>query len=766
MSNPASLRVMWLLNHTSAPNFEIPMLKSIGINQIFLPKIFPADPSFRSANVDYSEDVHLNIPPDDLEILNKTDWYAGGSRQAWMIANRYFDVVFLILYSADALAYAGKYFKGSIVLRAFGTVMPMTYGKILAYYGIAPVVKKLSKRFNFGEAYPHLADIEATYLRDRRCYLPLGMKNSAPKNSWTGDDCRIIFVCPDIGFNPYYKEIYESFCDGFKGLPYVIAGAQPIYVDDPNVLGFVSAEQHANNMIQSRVMFYHSREPNHIHYHPFEAIQVGMPLVFMGGGMLDRMGGIKLPGRCETIREARKKIERILNDDRVLIESIRSSQTALLDAMNPENCVDAWRTGLGRIAAGLAEAQAQQALRPIVTKRKRVAVVLPVGYRGGSLRGALLLAKALHVGSRQAGEPAEVVFLHLDDPSVYSNSDFDDMPEGVQRRSFKWRCLQASEARRAMRYAGFPEWEPTSNQYIVPDDGIQQLQDCDLWLVISDRLSCPLLPLKPSVLMVYDYLQRYEAVVPRGADQPFLMAARAASRVLVTTDFTWRDATQYGGLEPRKVRRVPMLAPEFPILRKERNVGLRASSDYFVWTTNAALHKNHVNAARALEIYYSEFDGTLGCQITGVNTQGMLSGGAPHLQEMADIFKRSNVLSDRVEWCGELPDGAYRDLLGRALFLWHAGSIDNGTFSVVEAACLGVPSLSSDYPAMREMNVQFGLNLAWMDAKSPRNMAEQLKRMEREATTRRDGLPTLQQLADQDVEALARPYWEEVRACL
>jgi hypothetical protein len=24
----------------------------------------------------------------------------------------------------------------------------------------------------------------------------------------------------------------------------------------------------------------------------------------------------------------------------------------------------------------------------------------------------------------------------------------------------------------------------------------------------------------------------------------------------------------------------------------------------------------------------------------------------------------------------------------------------------------------------------------------------------------------LQQLADQDVEALARPYWEEVRACL
>jgi len=56
MNKCRPLRVMWLLNHTSARKFEIPMLKSIGLNEIFLPKSFPLDPAFRSASIDWSED--------------------------------------------------------------------------------------------------------------------------------------------------------------------------------------------------------------------------------------------------------------------------------------------------------------------------------------------------------------------------------------------------------------------------------------------------------------------------------------------------------------------------------------------------------------------------------------------------------------------------------------------------------------------------------------------------------------------------------------
>jgi hypothetical protein len=98
--------------------------------------------------------------------------------------------------------------------------------------------------------------------------------------------------------------------------------------------------------------------------------------------------------------------------------------------------------------------------------------------------------------------------------------------------------------------------------------------------------------------------------------------------------------------------------------------------------------------------------------------------------------------------------------------LWHAGRIDNGTFSVVEAAHLGVPSLSGDYPAMREFDAQFGLNLSWMDAYSPNDMAQQLKMMEAEAMTFRERLPSAERLATQSVEQLAGAYWHAVRECL
>ena len=56
-------------------NSKFPMLKSIGITEIFLPKIIPADHNFRSASVDFSEDGNLTIPADDLAILNGADWY-------------------------------------------------------------------------------------------------------------------------------------------------------------------------------------------------------------------------------------------------------------------------------------------------------------------------------------------------------------------------------------------------------------------------------------------------------------------------------------------------------------------------------------------------------------------------------------------------------------------------------------------------------------------------------------------------------------------
>lgn len=761
---PRKLRAMWLLNHSSARRFEIPMLKQVGIDEIFLPKRYPNDPGFRSASVDWSEDAHLSIPAEDLALLNAADWYAGASLQAWEVANRHFDVLFFIVADTRLLPQIAKRFNGLAIWRTYGLQRPASYDGVLAQLGgngeLRRAIDLLGNRLVFGEAYAHLADNEPDYLRKRRLHLPLGLAHRAAEQPWEGADRRILFVCPDLAFNSYYAEIYKRFEADFGDLPHAVAGAQPIRTELPHVLGFVSAQEHARNMTQSRVMYYHSDEPNHIHYHPFEAVSAGMPLVFMAGGMLDRMGGENLPGRCRTVAEARAKLERILDNDRALIDSIRASQPVLLKAMDPQHCEPAWHSGFAQLRKQLATLRTEQATRPAPTRRKRIAVCLPIVYGGGTLRGAQLLAQALHLGSRQSGEDADILLLHPDSPE-YADSAFADCPAYIRRRPFNWRVLSAAEARRAMRYAGHTDWSPLAERYAVIDDGIQQLQDCDLWLLVSDRVSIPVLPLKPIVVMVYDYLQRYENILPNGADSAFLNLARHAGRVLVTTEFSRQDALQYAGIEASRVCKVPMLAPSF---EPQESPPQRNGRDYFLWTTNAALHKNHERATQALQIYYEELDGQLACWISGQATELLLGDAHPHLQAMAQLFQRSKALRKRVKWKGRMSEDGYRQALAGARFLWHPTRIDNGTFSVVEAAQLGVPALSSDYPAMHEVSAQFDLSLHWMDADDPRDMAEGLKYMEQHAHAQ--PLPDADSLAGQRVEALAGAYWQGVRECL
>lgn len=757
-------RVMWLLNHGAARRFEVDMLKRIGICEVFLPKKFPDDPAFRSASVDASEDAHLTIPQEDLAILNAADWYRGPAAEVWEIANRYFDVLFFVPHYPDVLKNIARHFKGAVVLRAYGMLQGTSYSQILhgaLRHETDAIIRKMGKRFFFAQAYEHLYQAESDILASRSLFLPLGLEDCRVKNQWRGNEKKLLFICPDIGFNPYYRGVYKTFIEAFKGIPHAIGGAQPVRVNDPNVTGFVDRATHDERLNGMRAMFYHSTEPNHVHYHPFEAVRSGMPLVFMAEGMLDRLGGRDLPGRCETLKEARRKVEQLLEGDEALANGIRESQVKLLAKMRPDYCEPAWRSGFHRIQEALANER--RTMAPARKKKTRIAVIVPVSYRGGSLNGAKLLAQAVQSGAREAGDDVEIVFAHLDDESNYSPDAFADLPASIKRRPFKWELLSREQAYRAMAYAGL-EHEMTASTYQVPEDGIKQFMDCDLWIIVSDRLRYPILPLRPYALMVYDYLQRYQPLLEQSLNNTFIRAAHGAERVFVTTDFTRHDALQFAGLPERRVVKLPMLAPRLDAALPHRTE--KKTHPYFIWTTNLAPHKNHENAFRALSLYYDRYEGQLSCRVTGVGTEELFRRKLAHLAPLGKIMEHSPGLKRRLHLLGELPEHVYQSQVAGAVFLWHAGWIDNGTFSVVEAGQLGVPALSSDYPAMREIDHQFGLHLNWMDAHDPDDMARQLKRMESVSSTSRMG-PSVQKLhAGQLSSRLTSAYWDAVRECL
>jgi glycosyltransferase involved in cell wall biosynthesis len=735
------------------------MLKRIGVQEIFLPKKIPADPTFRSASIDWSEDANLSIPSEDLAILNAADWYDDPGLAAWKIASQHFDAAFFILLKSGFFKSMMRHFRGAKIWRAYG-LPKISYHDLLTLVSgrEGTIWPPTADNLWMGQAQEHLSDIEPHYIARNAIYLPAGMANAEVWDRWTGEDKRILFVCPDLAFNDFFQEIYRDFKRTFDGLPYVVAGAQPIAVQDSHVLGYVPKEQHERHMRELRVMYYHSTEPNHIHYHPFEAVRAGMPLVFMAGGLLDRLGGFDLPGRCKTPKEARKKVTRILKGDRGLIEDIRRSQQRLLTPLTAERCEPIWRTNFQKILRKLEETVTD--LSPLRGK-KRIAVILPVEYRGGSLRGAMLLARAILAGSRADGDDTEVVFAHVDIPRSYPKEMFEDLPDSIGRRPYSWRIMSHADAVRACEYAGLPG-SLADGEYVMPDDGIKQFTDCDLWIVVSDRLSYPLLPLRPYLLMVYDYVQRYERAYDDKANQRFVRRAQAAEAVLVTTEFTARDARQFAGIPTKRIRKVPMLAPK-PSGEVKSPPDQADLARYFIWTSNLAPHKNHENAFKALRLYYEKYDGTLDCRITGVDTRDMLKRDAPHLNMLREIRRASRAMKENLKFEGELSDQNFWMAVKGAAFLWHPGRVDNGAFSVVEAAHLHVPSLSSDYPAMREMNDQFQLNLTWMDPDDPDDMARKLKQMETDLEMARSNLPSPEVLAGQSVDRLAGAYWKVIR---
>jgi glycosyltransferase involved in cell wall biosynthesis len=360
------------------------------------------------------------------------------------------------------------------------------------------------------------------------------------------------------------------------------------------------------------------------------------------------------------------------------------------------------------------------------------------------------------------GDDIEVVFGHLDDPVCYPKEAFEHLPASIKRRPYRWRNVPREEAVRACTYAGLNS-SLAHQAYQAPDDGISQFADCDLWIFISDRLETPVLPVRPYILMVYDYLQRYQTPFDDDdTNQKLVARAHAAEAVMVTTTFTAGDARQFAGIPAKKIRKVPMLAPEF-FANEEQGRPEGNMDAFFLWTSNLTPHKNHENAFKALRLYYEKYGGSLKCHVTGVGTRELLKRNAPHLTALRDIRSSSAALKRHLKIQGELPDQTYQAQLGRAAFLWHPGRIDNGTFAVVEAAHLGVPALSSDYPAMREIDKQFSLHLIWMDPDDPEHMARQLKRMEAELDTLRHRLPTAEQLAGQSVDRLAGTYWSVIK---
>ena len=342
-------RVLWLHTHSKWREFEIPMLNSLGYEVWTAKKMT----GLRSESADFSCDDHLTLSAETLNRLNDIDFHSGVvSPEAVRDMNDNFCAAFIPPHDPFVIKAILAKFTGKIILRVPGREHPKTYTEQITEF--LPTIQRLGSRFWFSTAPPggfnfkrdDMAVIEGPVLRDQSMLLPLGFSPTYSPDVWTGGGGNMVFFCPEINSNPYYTDIYKKFVRDFSDVPYVIGGTQQVPVVDPRVLGFIPRKDLDSVMRRSEIMFYHSREPRHCHYHPFEAMAMGMPVVYMNGGILERIGGRDQPGGCDTIEQARTKVIRLARGDADLSDNIRVRQREISETMTFEACKKSWQDRL------------------------------------------------------------------------------------------------------------------------------------------------------------------------------------------------------------------------------------------------------------------------------------------------------------------------------------------------------------------------------------------------------------------------------------
>ena len=133
---------------------------------------------------------------------------------------------------------------------------------------------------------------------------------------------------------------------------------------------------------------------------------------------------------------------------------------------------------------------------------------------------------------------------------------------------------------------------------------------------------------------------------------------------------------------------------------------------------------------------------------------------------MRTQIQETQFLKDHLFIKGNISKSEYYNLLSCCEFLFHPGYGDNGNASVYDAACCGVTSLVSDYPAMRYMLDFIKAPVEFTDPFSSEKMAVGLLRMENGMSKRLNAILIGRSIKEADYHHQAKILYSIVREML
>lgn len=490
-------RVLWLLNHETLSKFELPLLVELGF-EVFTPKTVDSSVIEWSGSITYDYDKTLSLEQEVIDRLNTINFYKDGiDKETINLINEHFDIA-LCMFNIEVIKFLAKDFEGKIFIRAFGLDKDRAYYSTLEEFlpkGMLNRINQIKDRVWFSQCYENLSDIEKGLFKDNAVYMPLGLPEEFYRiaDTWKGTKNKILFFCSRIGVSPYYKNVYEEFKRDFKGFDYSIAGNQPIEINDPNVLGFLKREEVDDLFKEYKVMFYHSQEPRHLHYHPLEAMIAGMPVIYMQEGMLEALAeNDEQPGRAKNIQEARQKVRRILENDQVFINQVIEAQRKIIYKFSKQYNLDMWK----------------QNFMPLLISEECYS---SLNKTKATTMGAFILNDSDEKNIRKyIGD-----LLVINNALKMINSE-NQLILGVTESIYRYFKLELSwvfsenitirqvdinyipyETVDIINNFNFDESKFAGNSYIIPDDKMKNFIDLDVWIFMGSECELPIAPVKP-----------------------------------------------------------------------------------------------------------------------------------------------------------------------------------------------------------------------------------------------------------------------------
>jgi len=339
-----SKRVAYIAFHKAGRDVELPVFRNLGF-EVYTIKKF--DAGHRSGAFDFSDDENISIPAKVVDYLNSVNFIDSTEWPPLAIhyLNEYFDWIFVIQ-NHNNVYNALRYFNGKILVRLAGLDYPKSYTN---YWNrneprLMPLARARENDLWFSIQYENLPGVEDEIFARRSVFMPLGMPSFAKENvdTWRGTNRTLVSVLPWIHL-PYYQHKYRSALRHIEDRPILFLGDQPHKSNDARVLGFLSKEAFVKTLQDARGLFYESYEPRHVHFPPFEAAAMGLPVLFPRGCLLHELAGGDVPGSFGSEREFREKADLLLAGDRAFVAEVRASQGEFLSWFADDFVDRKWR---------------------------------------------------------------------------------------------------------------------------------------------------------------------------------------------------------------------------------------------------------------------------------------------------------------------------------------------------------------------------------------------------------------------------------------